>query len=225
MATADVRILGHRGSPRQARENTVESFRIALLEGADGFETDLRRLADGTIVVFHDAAIDGVPIATMTIEAMHARVPDVATLDDLATFSKRCTIVLEIKESGFEPEILERVRGWNPERPVIFSSFRRDVLDRLAQLGSPFDLGIVTDEPIDDPLHELRDRAARWFFPHESLVTRDLVRRLRSADLGVIPWTVNLQSMWETLAEIGCDAWITDRPAESVQWRAAHTSG
>ena len=225
MATADVRILGHRGSPRQARENTVESFRIALLEGADGFETDLRRLADGTIAVFHDAAIDGVPIATMTIDSIRARVPDLATLDDLATFSQRCTIVLEIKESGFEPEILERVRGWNPEGRLILSSFRRQVIARLARLGSPFDLGLVTDEPMDDPLLALREHSARWFFPHESLVTADLVGHLRTADIGVIPWTVNLQTMWGKLAEIGCNGWITDRPAESIQWRAAHTSG
>ncbi len=33
-------LLGHRGAPRLAHENTLASFRAALLAGLDGLETD-----------------------------------------------------------------------------------------------------------------------------------------------------------------------------------------
>ena len=47
-------VIGHRGAPRVAPENTVESLRAALGEGADGVEFDVQRSADGELVVFHD---------------------------------------------------------------------------------------------------------------------------------------------------------------------------
>src|SRR5919201_966059 len=50
-------IFGHRGSPRRFPENTIASFEEALRAGADGFETDLRLLADGAAVLFHDQQV------------------------------------------------------------------------------------------------------------------------------------------------------------------------
>src|SRR5580693_5961477 len=47
-------LLGHRGSPKQAPENTIESFHKAMEAGAAGFEFDVRRSRDGALVVIHD---------------------------------------------------------------------------------------------------------------------------------------------------------------------------
>jgi glycerophosphoryl diester phosphodiesterase len=47
-------IIGHRGASRDAPENTLESFRLAWIQGADGIEADFRLAADGRIVCMHD---------------------------------------------------------------------------------------------------------------------------------------------------------------------------
>jgi len=47
-------IFGHRGASRDAPENTLESFRLAWDQGADGIEADFRLTADGWIVCMHD---------------------------------------------------------------------------------------------------------------------------------------------------------------------------
>jgi glycerophosphoryl diester phosphodiesterase len=47
-------IIGHRGASREAPENTLESFRIAWDQGADGIEADFRLTADDQIVCMHD---------------------------------------------------------------------------------------------------------------------------------------------------------------------------
>ncbi len=47
-------IIGHRGASREAPENTLESFRLAWEQGADGIEADFRLTADGQIVCMHD---------------------------------------------------------------------------------------------------------------------------------------------------------------------------
>jgi len=48
-------IIGHRGAPEFAVENTESSFRAALAVGVDAIETDLRLSSDGHLLVAHDA--------------------------------------------------------------------------------------------------------------------------------------------------------------------------
>ena len=51
------RKFAHRGASGTYPENTMEAFRAALELGAEGFELDVHRTADGHIVVFHDDAL------------------------------------------------------------------------------------------------------------------------------------------------------------------------
>ena len=49
-----MRIIGHRGASFYSPENTLSSFRLALEQGADGFELDVRLTLDGEIIAMHD---------------------------------------------------------------------------------------------------------------------------------------------------------------------------
>ena len=53
-------MLGHRGASAVAPENTVAAFARARELGADGVELDVRRSADGVLIVHHDPEIAGV---------------------------------------------------------------------------------------------------------------------------------------------------------------------
>jgi len=48
-------IIGHRGAPERAVENTEKSFRAALEAGVDIVETDVRLTSDGFIAISHDS--------------------------------------------------------------------------------------------------------------------------------------------------------------------------
>jgi glycerophosphoryl diester phosphodiesterase len=50
-------ILGHRGSPREAPENTLASLRRALLHGLDGVEYDVRASVEGEPLLIHDETV------------------------------------------------------------------------------------------------------------------------------------------------------------------------
>ena len=43
-------VIAHRGASIEAPENTIPAFELALQDGADGWETDLRTSKDGVIV-------------------------------------------------------------------------------------------------------------------------------------------------------------------------------
>jgi len=47
-------VIGHRGAPRVAAENTLPSFEVALVLGANAIETDLCLTQDGVFVLWHD---------------------------------------------------------------------------------------------------------------------------------------------------------------------------
>jgi glycerophosphoryl diester phosphodiesterase len=51
-------IIAHRGASGSAPENTLAAFRLALQQGADAIELDVRLTGDGVPVVLHDAALD-----------------------------------------------------------------------------------------------------------------------------------------------------------------------
>ena len=59
-------VIAHRGASGLEPENTVAAFRRAVALGADGVELDVRRSADGVLVVHHDARLaDGRAIVTV----------------------------------------------------------------------------------------------------------------------------------------------------------------
>ncbi len=47
-------IIAHRGASYTAPENTLSAFSLALSQGADGIELDVRMTLDGEIVALHD---------------------------------------------------------------------------------------------------------------------------------------------------------------------------
>jgi glycerophosphoryl diester phosphodiesterase len=51
-------VIAHRGASGEAPENTIEAMALALKQGADALEFDVRLSADGVPVVIHDATID-----------------------------------------------------------------------------------------------------------------------------------------------------------------------
>src|ERR1700761_745137 len=51
------KIIGHRGAPAYAPENTLESFREAHRRGAPWIETDVKLTADGVPVLMHDDSL------------------------------------------------------------------------------------------------------------------------------------------------------------------------
>jgi len=76
--------FGHRGARAHARENTLESFALALRLGATGLESDVWLTAEGIAVLDHDGVVKrGLrrhPIKTIERADLPAHIP---TLDEL----------------------------------------------------------------------------------------------------------------------------------------------
>src|ERR1700747_3481846 len=164
----DFLIFGHRGSPRRFPENTVESFEGALESGADGFETDLRLLADGGARFFYDDELKGEPVESLRSDQVRAQ-----RVRDLARFSGRCTMILEVKRGGWEDKLIEEISGW---RDIVVVSFDHALIASLAKRGVRFPLGLTIEGTVADLPAYARMIGVRWIFPGFRHVTAGLVR-------------------------------------------------
>jgi glycerophosphoryl diester phosphodiesterase len=205
-------IFGHRGSPKRFPENTIPSFEDAVRAGADGFETDLRLLADGVAVLFHDDEIGELQVETVASELVRAE-----HLHELQRFNGRCTMVLEVKRGGWEDALLDAVGKW---KNIIVASFDHALIARLSARKVPFPLGLTFSGVILDLPDYAHRAGASYVFPDHRHVDAALVASLRQKNIRVIPWTANRPRDWQRLADAGCDGVITDYPAEAVEWRA-----
>lgn len=119
-------IIAHRGASVEAPENTLAAFRLAIAQGADGLECDLRMSADGVIVISHDDSLKQThehPVGIAEATAAQLATFDVPTLaETLDTVRGKLPLInLELKEP-IPPDILDATIGAQADG-IILSSF------------------------------------------------------------------------------------------------------
>ena len=125
-------IIGHKGAPKHAPENTMSSFDAALRVGARMVEMDLRLSGDGEVVLIHDAKINRVSngrgkVEEMTLEELKAlklkKGERIATLAEvLDRFKGKCEFNLDLKAEKVGIPALEVVFEKGMLSDVLFSS-------------------------------------------------------------------------------------------------------
>ncbi len=66
-------VFGHRGARAYAPMNTIPSFELALAQGADGIELDVRLTLDDEMIIMHDARVDATTDAKGFVHEMPLR--------------------------------------------------------------------------------------------------------------------------------------------------------
>lgn len=197
-------IVAHRGASLVRRENTVEAFLEAARLGADAVEMDVRRTADGGLVVHHDHTIPGCdrPIVAMTRSEVAIMAPHVPDLIDALAACEGMWVDLEIKNSPFEPDhdpddlVLAGVLPL-ADGGVLITSFNPVTVERAAAAGGC--TGWLLPRGVD-PL----DALTRW--PgHEFLLPS-------VAAMGGVTASAVVESATAAGVEVG--VWTVDDPDE-----------
>ncbi len=212
-------MIAHRGASRLAPENTVGAFRRAVEVGAHGVELDVRRTADGVLVVHHDAALpDGRVIVATPWRELPAHVP---TLGSALDACEGAWVDIEIKNSAKDPdfdpddrvavEVLAELAERGDGRWLI-SSFRLETIDRcrLVDPGVPTAWLTASIEPAT--IESLVQRGHVAVHPWEPTITAAQIADCHDAGLLVNGWTCNDPARFRELAGWGIDGLCTDIP-------------
>ncbi|GAA2951638.1 hypothetical protein GCM10011428_84280 [Streptomyces violaceus] len=108
-------VSAHRGGSERADAATWEAYKDALESGAEYVEFDIRRTADGVLVVYHDPRVGptGPPLSRLTHTELSERAGyDVPVVDEvMALIAGRLVAHLDLKEGGYEQEVVDRAVG------------------------------------------------------------------------------------------------------------------
>lgn len=205
-------LLGHRGARGQASapENSIAAFDLALSEGCDGFEFDVRLSSDGEVVVCHDAIVRGREVSQTPSHKLELPL----LRDVLVRYQYSAFLDVELKVSGLESAMRELVRQHTPVRGCVVSSFLPEVLVALGPIEATISLGLIC---------ETKKQLAQWTgLPVEyvvlqhRLLSRDAVAEFKRRGKKIMVWTVNQALQMRRFADWGVDGIISDKPAALV---------
>jgi len=149
-------VVAHRGASRDFPENTIAAFEGAKAQNAAMIELDVRRTADGVLVVHHDPSMpDGSTICSSDAKNLPDSVP---TLTDAIVACAPVAVNVEIKnspgEAGYDTSgalaaetvaVVEAVPGC-PE--ILYSCFDLATLAAVRAIGASAPTGYLVLDPL-----------------------------------------------------------------------------
>lgn len=229
--------FAHRGGAfhpgLEGLENTMAAFRNAVELGYRYLETDVHVTRDGTLLAFHDAALDRVTdlqgeIVTLT----HAEVQvaliggkeRVPTLAELVDEFPRARFNIDLKAAGAVRPLADFIAAREAHdrflvgsfSPKHLNAFRRITQGRVATSAHPGEVLAFLLSPTGGIARLLtRGRVSALQIPHHRSVipvaNRWLVRKAHAVGVHVHVWTIDDPEEMVELLDLGVDGLMTDR--------------
>lgn len=227
-------IIGHRGMPYAAPENTMASFKAAIDSGADGLETDLHMTKDGELVLIHDVTLDRTTsgkglVAEHSLKELKElsagywfndqyKDEKIPSLRDFLEFTagKNLLINIEIKNDkksypGIEKKLLEILKEYNISNNVLLSSFNYDSLLKIKELDSKIKTGILYLCRLVKPWELAIRLGADALHPFFYSLREKNIWGISKSGLQINPYTVNSPLLMKKMIDMGVTGIITDR--------------
>jgi len=223
-------ITAHRGSSQMAPENTVAAVEQAIADKADWVEIDVQEVADGTVIVFHDAdlkRLGGVLLRTVTSTYDDLAQIDIGTwfsprfadqriptLEQVLALCKdRIHVNIELKYYGtggdLERKVIDIVERYGMESQIVLMSLKRSGILKAKAMRPGWKMGFLTAVALGN----LTKLDVDFLAVSTSLATRSLIWSAHRSGKEVHVWTVNDPVQMWALITRGADNLITDVPA------------
>ncbi len=228
-------IVAHRGFSAQYPENTLVAFRAALELGCGWIELDVRRTADGVLVVLHDDTVDRTTDGQGLIDEMEWR--DVQTLDAgswkdssfigerlpsleqvLTLVGGRAQIAVEMKlPEEHAGEVVDLIAARNAIEWTVVTAFEWEALMAARENAPKQRFGWLTDlrhMSVAEAIQRCADAGIAQLCPHASATDRALVEAAHEAGLVVRCWGVGFDDgpRMRRLVGLGVDGMTTNHP-------------
>jgi glycerophosphoryl diester phosphodiesterase len=181
-------------------------------------EFDVRRCADGRIVVIHDETIDRTTngkgrVADLNYDQLRQfdagfGEPVPLLTNVLDTLARQCVLNIELKDAGIADEIKKLVLERNLQQYVIVSCFDWPELQALVP-QIPIALLSSTLRNLVSAAHEL---GATAIHPRKDITSSDLIRTAHENHLQINVWTINDPAEASAFQDMGADAIFSDCP-------------
>lgn len=229
------KVAAHKGYSSMAPENTLPSFELAAnCDVVDYIELDVRETKDGVPVVIHDASILAATGKKMLIydidydelqklSATYGHEEDefsntrISSLDEvLMKYADKKNLIIEIKASDKTPElprkIVELMEKYGITETSVIHSGNYNALKAVKEINPNivcgFIIAVSTGGYEDLPY-------ADFFSVEHTYLSSSVISRIHKRGKKVYVWTVNEQSSFDQVRNMGVDVLITDYPEDA----------
>ncbi|MGE4571499.1 MAG: glycerophosphodiester phosphodiesterase [Candidatus Izemoplasmatales bacterium] len=240
-------IIAHRGASMQAPENTLAALDLAINQGADAVEFDVKGTKDNIPILLHDDTLirttqfdiklNVKDINYETIEKYEAgswfseefmdeKIP---TLEEaFQLIAGRTVAFIDMKTSNrvIELEVVRLIEVYEMENHVKIMSFDVNQLSRFKKLNPNLETILLVSNFYGqiDPLFYEDD--INHFALRISIIDRDpsIVKRIHNHGKRVYAWTVDTENQIVIGVNADVDGFITKRPIEAREIAHSKTS-
>ena len=221
------KIVAHRGASYLAkRENTIESFRLAIDLNADMVEFDVRCTSDRKLVVFHDSTFGDIPISCQTYEELNRSAAEegfrVPTFEEVVRLcAGRIFMDIEVKDGGYEKELVHILHKYCTYEQYSVKSFFDPIVYRVKKIDPQITTGLLLGKDHPGfiwrmkevfPVRRLRQAKCDFVAPFWVFSSHGFVWRMHRRGYPVYVWTVNTPGLVRKLLKRRVDGVITDKP-------------
>lgn len=147
-------MIGHRGAPKMAPENTLRSFGLAVDHGVDLVEFDVIALSRGPLVVAHSDRLEEIThgavhgrVHQLTLEGLRSLAPELPTLDEalafLAAASRDVGLHVDLKLDDRLDEVAALLAHHGIGGRTVVSSCRAATLQAIGRLAPDVRIGLT----------------------------------------------------------------------------------
>lgn len=221
-------IEAHRGSSGYAHENTIAAFELAHKQEADAIELDIRKTKDNQIIVTHDPDYNGRLISEwnyldLLSETKKNGFEMPLLIDVLNLFKDRIILDIEIKEEGYEEEIINIILSVMNINQFYIRSFSEKTIKKVKEINNDVYSILLIGEL--KPKYGIIGRFREIFpkgkilrsncdavSPHYRLLLLGFVRRMHRKNLKVYAWTINDDKIMKKVFKKKVDGIVTNYP-------------
>ena len=216
----------HRGASEYMPENTMAAFRAGIEMGANGIETDIRRTADGVLVLFHDSSLERMTGVQKSVEELtYAELSElfaekngikdkIPTLEEfLSEFAdEELTFAIELKGQGTEEAVAGLLRKYDLRKKCFVTSFNLGYIEKFKRIAPEFRVGYLTGSVDDGLLERLREIGADELCPRASEITPERVEAWHRAGFNVRAWGVGTEEAMRRVYDSGANGMTVNFP-------------
>lgn len=224
-------IEAHRGASGYEYQNTIRAFEKAVEMNADAIELDIRKTQDGKIIVVHDPTYEGKAINEWNYEKLkiatnNSQSPfEMPLLEDvLLQYKSKILLDIEIKEEGYEEEIINLILKHLSLEEFQIRSFSERTIKKVKEINDKIYAILLIGA--EKPKYGIFSRFGEIFpkakvsrsncdavSPHYRLVILGFVRRMHAINKPVYVWTINEEKiMKKIIFKAKADGIVTNYP-------------
>lgn len=208
-------IFAHRAGGVNILENTLESAKSSIENGADWIEIDVQRTIDGEYVLFHDASMKRLSgkslyIENSTYQEILSLQSNIVTLEKMIqTYKDRVKFNIEIKGTHTDEtalEVLRLVNRYQIEQSVLVTSQDYELIQNIELKQPSIQTGLIYFLALGN----VATLNCDYLILEIGEANENTIRSIHDANKKAIVWTINDEDdLWDYI-RMEVDGIITD---------------